>query len=153
VTGAGGWAAAAADFWPLSVGRCLASALLTCRRGAGSGDGGGDGGDVSREAGFPAVPEGLLLEEKVRMTVDRTRPLRVGQVLVGLLEDVSESAATEAPAQPEPAVPTPRSVETDLHLSLLERMLAAAELSFDADDQLIDPHPSQKGGRRRGSAG
>ena len=75
------------------------------------------------------------------MRTDRTGPLRVGQVLIGLLDDVSELDGAQADADADPdswlaGAIVPRQVEPDRdrRLNLLERMMAAAERGFDTGE-------------------
>jgi len=66
------------------------------------------------------------------MTTDRSNPLRVGQVVEGLLDDAS--AGEEEDTSPVEASPVGAAGSSPaLPVALWERMLAAVDVKFDGD--------------------
>jgi hypothetical protein len=69
------------------------------------------------------------------MRTDQTGPLQIGQVLIGLLEDVAEPEEEEEATESAPSLRARRRDNaTEGSPSLFELMLAAVDKKFDAAD-------------------
>jgi hypothetical protein len=67
------------------------------------------------------------------MTADRTKPLRVGQVLEGLLED-GKAGADDQASPVETYCGSEVTAEPALPVTIWERMMAAVDQKFDGDN-------------------